>query len=69
MEDLFCKFELVFVLVASAMSFLNTFATGYELIKTVGKYNMAMGIATIILSFTVVALAAVYYKFYRLLDW
>ena len=68
MEDLFYKFELIFVLVASAMSFLNTFATGCELIKTVGKYNMAMGIVTIILSITVTVLAIAYYQFYKLLD-
>ena len=68
MENIFCKLELVFIVVAATICSLNTFITGYELIKTVEKLNMAIGIVEIILSISVAALIFAYCQFYKLLD-
>ena len=59
------KLLFIFILIATAMSFLNGVATGVEMLKTATLYNMIMGVMTISLSIEVVFLAYVYYMFYE----
>lgn len=64
MGKLLYTIELIFILIASCICSVNTFAEGYTLTKT----DMVAGIMIIILSILAVVLGVLYYQFYKLLE-